>query len=53
MRQTASDELRGTRSDMPVTWNGSRDLSALLGKPVYLRFEIINMGLFAFRVTQE
>ncbi len=38
---------------MPVTWNGSPDLSALLGKPVYLRFEIINMGLFAFRVTQE
>ena len=48
-----SDALRGTRIDMPVTWNGSPDLSALVGKPVYLRFEIINMGLFSFRVTQE
>ena len=48
-----SDELRGTRTDMPVTWNGSPDLSALVGKPVYLRFEIINMGLFSFKVAQE
>ncbi len=48
-----SDALRGTRTDMPVTWNGSPDLSALAGKPVYLRFEIINMGLFAFTVTKE
>ncbi len=39
-----SDALRGTRADMPVTWNGSPDLSALAGKPVYLRFEIINMA---------
>ena len=48
-----SDALRGTRTDMPVTWNGSPDLSALVGKPVYLRFEIVNMGLFSFRVTHE
>ena len=48
-----SDELRGTTTDMPVTWNGSPDLSALAGKPVYLRFEIINMGLFSFRVTRK
>ena len=27
-----SDALRGTRTDMPVTWNGSPDLSALVGK---------------------
>ena len=47
-----SDALRGTRTDMPVTW-ASPDLSALVGKPVYLRFEIVNMGLFSFRVTQE
>ena len=36
-----------------MTWNGSPDLSALVGKPVYLRFEIVNMGLFSFRVAQE
>ena len=38
---------------MPVTWNGSPDLSALLGKPIYLRFEIVNMGLFSFKVAHE
>ncbi len=36
-----------------VTWNRSADLSALAGKPVYLRFEIQNMGLFSFQITGE
>jgi hypothetical protein len=36
-----------------VTWNGKRDLSALSGKPVYIRFELQHMGLFSFRITQE
>ena len=48
-----SDVLKGTRTDMVATWNGSPDLSELAGKPVYLRFEIVNMGLFSFKVTQE
>jgi hypothetical protein len=38
---------------MTVTWNGSADISELAGKPVYLRFEIVNMGLFSFKITQE
>jgi hypothetical protein len=46
------DPIRGTRTDIPVTWKGQGDLSALRGKPVYLRFEIKNMGLFSFRVVE-
>lgn len=42
--------LRGTRTDAPVTWKGGGDLSALRGEAVYLRFEIRNMGLFAFSI---
>ena len=45
------DPVRGTRPENPVTWQGNGDLSALVGKPVYLRFEIRNMGLFSFQVT--
>jgi len=48
-----SDVLKGSRTDMTVTWNGSADISELAGKPVYLRFEIVNMGLFSFKITQE
>ena len=44
------DPILANRTDAPVTWNGSADLSALQGKPVYVRFEIRNMGLFSFRV---
>ena len=47
------DPIRGTRTENPVTWKGNADLSALMGKPVYLRFEIRNMGLFSFRVGGE
>lgn len=47
------DPIRGTRPENPVTWWGSDDLSALRGQPVYLRFEIRNMGLFSFHVTDE
>jgi len=36
-----------------VTWQGKSDLSALAGKPVYLRFEMQNMGLFSFRLAKE
>jgi hypothetical protein len=44
------DPLRGTRTDVPVSWQGNGDLSSLLGQSIYLRFEIRNMGLFAFEV---
>lgn len=47
------DLIRADRTDLPVTWRGNPDLSALSGKPVYLRFEIQNMGLFSFRITKE
>ena len=47
------DPICGTRIENPVTWNGGPDLSHLTGKPVYLRFEIRNMGLFSFQVSQE
>ncbi|MBL9216833.1 MAG: hypothetical protein JNG83_15250 [Opitutaceae bacterium] len=36
-----------------VTWRGQADLSALRGQPVYLRFELRNMGLFGFRTPVE
>ncbi len=47
------DLIRADRTDLPVTWRGSPDLSALSGRPVYLRFEMQNMGLYAFRITRE
>ena len=31
--------------DLVVTWKGNPDLTPLIGKPVYLRFELQNMGL--------
>jgi hypothetical protein len=42
--------IRGTRTDNPVSWKGNADLRALIGQPIYLRFEIRNMGLFSFQV---
>ena len=38
---------------IPVTWQGNPDLSALRGKPVYLRFRMRNMSLFSFRIGNE
>jgi len=49
-RMEDCDPIRCDRTDVPVTWKGNADLSALSGQPVYLRFEIQNMGLFSFRV---
>lgn len=46
------DPLRGTRTDAPVSWQGNQDLSSLRGQNVYLRFEIRNMGLFAFTICE-
>ena len=47
------DPLVCDRIDVQVTWKGSADLSALMGQPIYLRFEIQNMGLFSFQLDRE
>lgn len=36
------------RTEAPVKWKKKNDVSELVGKPVYLRFELLNMGLFSF-----
>jgi hypothetical protein len=40
-------------SNALVTWKGKGDLSSLKGKPVYVRFELQNTGLFAFRIADR
>mgnify|MGYP001550049242 CR=1 FL=1 len=47
------DPLRENSTGALVTWKGKSDLSALLGQPVYVRFELKNMGIFSFRMTRE
>lgn len=47
------DPLSIDHTDAIVTWKGNSDLSALAGKPVYLRFELQNMGIFSFRIAGE
>lgn len=44
--------LTGDRIDQPVQWQG-RDLSELVGQPVYLRFRLRNADLFSFTITNE
>ncbi|MCM8822710.1 MAG: hypothetical protein NC937_05730 [Candidatus Omnitrophica bacterium] len=39
------------RTDVFVMWKTKKDLSELAGKPIYLRFELMNMGLFSFYFT--
>lgn len=46
------DPIRVDRTDAPVTWRGNADMSALKGKPVYLRFQLRNMGIYAFEVAK-
>ncbi|MCM8816749.1 MAG: hypothetical protein NC913_04475 [Candidatus Omnitrophica bacterium] len=41
------------RIDAPVKWKTKNDVSQLVGKPIYLRFELQNMGLFSFYFTDE
>lgn len=47
------DPIRENGTDVPVSWKGQNDLTALLGQPVYLRFEIRNMGIFSFRLMRD
>ncbi|MBL9216823.1 MAG: hypothetical protein JNG83_15200 [Opitutaceae bacterium] len=44
---------RGNDTEALVTWKGKSDLSALRGQPVYVRFEMRNMGIFAFDTPNE
>jgi len=39
--------------DAVCRWKTKNDLSELVGKPVYLRFELVNMGLFSFHFSNE
>jgi hypothetical protein len=47
------DPLAVDHPDALVTWKGKHDLSSLAGKPVYLRFELQQAGLFSFRIARE
>ncbi len=38
-------------TEQTMTWKGSTDLSALRGKPVYVRFFLRNATLYTFKVT--
>ena len=46
------DPISSDRTDCAVTWKGNPDLSSLKGKPVYLRFELRNMGIYSFRIKE-
>ncbi|MCZ6795650.1 MAG: hypothetical protein O7J95_18755, partial [Planctomycetota bacterium] len=41
--------LAGDAIEAPVAWKGGRDVSALAGKPLRLRFEIRDADVYSFR----
>lgn len=45
------DEVYGDEVARTVTWNESADVSALVGRPVRLRFALHDADLFSFRFT--
>ncbi|MCC6694782.1 MAG: hypothetical protein IT365_04030 [Candidatus Hydrogenedentes bacterium] len=47
------EEIGGNFIDQAVYWSGSRDVSALQGKPVRLYFRLTRAKLYAFQFTQE
>jgi hypothetical protein len=47
-----ADVIFGDELDRSVTWNGSSDISAMLGKPVRLRFVLNDADVWAMRVTR-
>jgi len=47
------DPVTQNGSNVTLTWRGKSDLSVLTGKPIYIRFELRNMGIFSFRVAKE
>lgn len=48
----ACEVLRGDQLAAAVTWQG-RDLAALQGQEVYLRFRLVDADLYSFRISQE
>jgi hypothetical protein len=49
MQQAA--KVRGNHLDVQLEWEGGRDISALRGKPVQIRFSLRNASLYAFWVN--
>lgn len=47
------ETVKENSTEALVKWKGGADLSALQGKPVYLRFQMRNMSLFSFRTPIE
>ena len=45
------DPLYGDQLDAPISWKGGGDLSALIGTPVRLRFELRDADVFSLRFT--
>ena len=43
------DEIYGDFLDLRVSWKGAADLSALVGKPLRLRFALSDADLYSFR----
>ncbi|MBN1556481.1 MAG: hypothetical protein JXA11_17200 [Phycisphaerae bacterium] len=48
---TDCDVVNGDGYALRVKFNGNDDLSALKGKPAYLRFHVRNAGVYSFRFT--
>ena len=46
-------EVRADSTLYEVTWSGAEDLSALIGRPVRLRFQLTNGSLYAFWVSPD
>ena len=46
------DQILTDNIEHVVTWKGSPDLSPLVGKPVYLRFQMQHATLYGVTVTQ-
>lgn len=44
------DRIRVDQVNRLVTWKGKSDLSALAGRPVYLRFKLKDAAIFSFQV---
>ncbi len=47
------DALIGNEIDRVATWNGSSDVSSLVGKPIRLRFELVDADVFALQFRSE
>ena len=48
----ACDELIGDELDRIVTWNGSSDVSSLVGKPIRMRFVMKEADVYALQFRE-